>query len=149
MAAQFLIPTGTVALVAATAKTVIEIPTGAAQDFVVIGIEFSFSAAAAGSAVCEWGTYATTGTGTTTTPAKYGTNQNIVAALGTVKVADTVEPATFVRGTLPAWIVPLPGMYSILFPQGREFYRPPSTLSAIRINSTLACNVQVNLYIEQ
>jgi hypothetical protein len=147
--AQFLIPTGAVALVAATAKTVIEIPTGSTADFVVVGIEFSFSAAAAGSAVCEWGTYATTGTGTTVTAQKYGTNQGPVANLGTVKIADSVEPATFTRGVLPLWIIPLPGMYSAFFPQGREFYRPVSVLSALRVTSTLACNVSVNLIIEQ
>lgn len=115
----------------------------------MIGIEFSFSAAAAGSAVCEWGTYTTTGTGTTVTAQKYGTNQGPVANLGTVKIADSIEPTGFARGVLPLWIVPLPGMYSAFFPQGREFYRPVSTLSAIRITSTLACNVSVNLIIEQ
>lgn len=149
MATQFVVQTGAVALVAATAKTVIEIPTGSGGSFVVIGLEVSFSAVAAGSAVVEWGTYATTGTGTTVTAQKYGSDQGVVANLGTVKIADTVEPATFARGTLPAWIVPLPGMYSAFYPQSREFYRPVSTLSALRVNSTLACNVQVNLIIEQ
>jgi hypothetical protein len=151
MAVQFVVCTGSVALVAATAKTVIEIPTGALQGFVVIGLEVSFSAAAAGSAVVEWGTYTTTGTGTTVTATKYGPiTDGPAAALGTVKVADSVEPTSFVTtGNLPSWVIPLPGMYSILYPAGREFYRPASTLSALRINSTLACNARVNLYIEQ
>jgi hypothetical protein len=150
VAAQYLIPTGVQALVAATAKTVIECPTGSTADFTVVGIEFSFSAAAAGSAVCEWGTYTTSSTSATTiTAQKYGTNQGPVANLGTVKIAFVNEPTTFVRGVLPLWIIPLPGMYSAFFPQGREFYRPVSTLSAIRITSTLACNVSVNLIIEQ
>lgn len=149
MATQYTISTGTIALVAATAKTVIEIPTGSTGDFVVCGLEFSFSATAAGSCVCEWGTYTTTGTGTTVTAFKYGSSQGVAANLGTVKIADTVEPASFVRGTLPSWCVPLPGMYSILYPSGREFYRAVSVLSAIRMTSTLACNVHINLVIEQ
>jgi hypothetical protein len=144
-----VIATGTMALVAATAKTVIEIPTGATAPFQVIGLEFSFSATAAGSCVAEWGTYTTTGTGTTVTAFKYGLDQGPAAILGTVKVIDTVEPTSFVRGTLPSWCIPLPGMYSILYPYGREFYRPLSVLSALRLTSTLACNVHVNLVIEQ
>lgn len=144
-----MIATGSIALVAATAKTVIEIPTGSTAPFQVVGLEFSFSATAAGSVVAEWGTYATTGTGTTVTPLKYGMDQGPSAILGTVKIADTVEPATFARGTLPSWVIPLPGMYSILYPYGRELYRPLSVNSALRLNSTLACNVHVNLVIEQ
>jgi hypothetical protein len=115
----------------------------------VVGLEFSFSAAAAGSCVAEWGTYATTGTGTTVTLMKYGMDQGPAAILGTVKIADTVEPTTFARGTLPSWCIPLPGMYSILYPYGRELYQPISILRAIRLTSTLACNVHVNLVIEQ
>lgn len=149
MAAQFVVATGAVALVAATPKTLIEIPTGAGQDFTVFGLEISFSAAAAGSCVVEWGTYATTGAGTTVTAAKYGTNQTVAAALGTVKIADTGEPTTFARGSLHGWIIPLPGMYSAFLPQPREFYRPASTLTALRLTSTLACNAWVNLMVEQ
>jgi hypothetical protein len=149
VATQYVISTGSIALVAATAKTCIEIPTGSTAPFQAIGLEASFSATAAGSCVIEWGTYATTGTGTTVTAQKYGMDQGPVAILGTVKIADTVEPATFARGTLPSWVIPLPGFYSILYPYGREFYRPLSVLSAIRLTSTLACNVHLNLVIEQ
>lgn len=151
MGTQFVVRTGAVALVAATAKTVVEIPTGAAQGFLVVGLEIGFTATAAGSAVYEWGTYTTTGTGTTVTPVLWGPIRDApAAALGTVKIADTVEPTTFVlTGGLPSMGIPLPGMYSILYPAGREFYRPASTLSALRVTSTLACNVFVNLTIEQ
>jgi hypothetical protein len=97
----------------------------------------------------EWGTYTVTGTGTTVTAQKYGADQGVAANLGTVKIADTVEPTSFARGTLPSWVIPLPGMYSILFPQGREMYQPVSILRAVRLTSTLACNVHINLYIEQ
>lgn len=144
-----MIATGSIALVAATAKTCIEVPTGSTAPFQTVGLEFSFSATAAGSVVVEWGTYTTTGTGTTVTPAKYGMDQGPTAILGTVKINDTVEPSGFARGTLPSWVIPLPGMYSILYPYGRELYQPISTNRAIRLTSTLACNVHVNLVIEQ
>lgn len=149
MATQYSVSTGAIALVAATAKTVIEIPTGATAPLTVIAMEMSFSITTAGSCVVEWGTYATTGTGTTVTAMKYGMDQGPAAILGTVKVADTVEPATFARGTLPHWIVPLPGMYSAFSPYARELYQPLSTLRAIRCTSTVAGNVSVNLVIEQ
>jgi hypothetical protein len=149
VATQYSVATGSIALVAATAKTVIEIPTGSTAPFQIIGLEISFSATAAGSCVAEWGTYATTGTGTTVTPAKYGMDQGPSAILGTVKIANTVEPTTFTRGTNTSILIPLPGMYSILYPYGREPYRPLSTLSALRLTSTLACNTHVTLTIEQ
>jgi hypothetical protein len=149
MASQFCVSTGTFALVAATAKTAIEIPTGSTKGFLVIGLEVSFSLASASSVVVEWGTYTTTGTGTTVTPVKYGSNQADAAILGTVKIIDTVEPSTFVSSSLPSWVIPLPGMYSMLLPQGREFYRPASTNTALRINSVAAQNCRVNLYFEQ
>lgn len=144
-----MIATGSIALVAGTAKTCIEVPTGSTAPFQTVGLEFSFSSTAAGSVVIEWGTYTTTGTGTTVTPAKYGMDQGPSAILGTVKINNTVEPAGFARGTLPSWVIPLPGMYSILYPYGRELYQPISTNRAIRLNSTLACNVHINLVIEQ
>lgn len=149
MATQYCVATQSCALVAATAKTVIEIPTGSTAPLTVIGLECSFSATAAGSAVVEWGTYTTTGTGTTVTPLKYGMDQGPAAIVGTVKIIDTVEPTGFAAGTLPSWVLPLPGMYSVLLPYAREFYQPLSVLRALRINSTLACNVRVNLFFEQ
>jgi hypothetical protein len=149
MACQFVVATQSIALTAATAKTCIEIPTGSTMDLDVIGLELSFSAAAAGSCVVEWMTFVTTGTGTTVTPVKYGKNQGPAAILGTVKIADTVEPGTLAAAGLPSWVLPLPGMYSVLLPYGREMYQPVSVNRCLRLNSTLTCNVRLNLYIEQ
>jgi hypothetical protein len=149
VATQFIIPTGSVALTAAANKTIIEIPTGATASFVVIALEVSFSATAAGSCVVEWGTFTGTGTGTTVTAQKYGMDQGQTAILGTVKIADSVEPSGFAAGSLPSWVIPLPGMYSILLPSAREFFQPISVNRCIRVNSTLACNIRCNLVIEQ
>lgn len=148
MATQYSISSGSVTLVAATAKTVIEIPSSATAGFVVIAFEVTSAATAAGTLVVEWGTFTTTGTGTTFTPLKYGTDQGVVANLGTVKVANSVEPTGFAAGSLPNWVIPLPGMYSILYPAGRELFQPVSTNRCIRVNSSLASPVRVNLVIE-
>lgn len=149
MSRQYVIATGTMALAAATAKTVIEIPTSSTATFQVVGLEIVFDTVIAGSCVIEWGTYTVTGTGTTATPFLYGQDQGPAANLGTVKIADSVEPTSFARGTLPSWVLPLPGMYSMLYPYGREMYQPISTLRALRMTSVGATNVFVNLTIEQ
>lgn len=149
MATQYSISTGSIALVAATAKTCIEMPSSATMGITVIGIEFSFSHTAASSCVAEWGTFATTGTGTTVTPLKYGTGQGVAMIAGTVKVANTVEPGTFSAASLPSWVIPLPGMYSILYPAGREFFQPASVNRCLRLTAVGAGNVRINLYVEQ
>jgi hypothetical protein len=135
-------------MVAATAKTILEIPSSASAGFLVVALEVMSAATAAGTLIIEWMTYSTTGTGTTFTPLKYGTDQGVVANLGTVKVAHSAEPGTLVLGTLPTWVIPLPGMYSILYPAGREFFQPISTNRCLRLTSSLASAVRVNLVIE-
>lgn len=149
MATQYVVSTGSVTLVANTAKTVLEIPTAATAPIVIVGLEVMSAATAAGSMVVEWGTFTTTGTGTTVTPQKWGTDQSVAAIIGTIKIADTVEPAGFAVGTLPNYVIPLPGMYSILYPYGRELFQPISTNRALRVNSTLASPCRINLVFEQ
>lgn len=147
MANQFVVSTGSVTLVAATAKTCIEFPTSATTPVIVTCLEVMSAATAAGTIVVEWGTYTTTGTGTTVTPQKWGPDQAIAAIMGTVKVANSVEPTGF-AAIQPNWVIPLPGMYSIIYPFGREMYQPISTLRALRVNSTLASPCRINLYFE-
>jgi hypothetical protein len=149
MAIQYVITTGSATMVAATAKTLIEIPSASTMPFVVYALEITSGATAAGTLVIEWGTYTVTGTGTTVTAQKAGTDQSVAAVLGTVKINDTVEPTSFAAGTLPTYTIPLPGMYSIIWPFGRELYQPISVLRALRATSSLASPVRINLYIEQ
>lgn len=148
MANQYVIATGSVTTVAATAKTCIELPTGATTPIIITALEVMSAATAAGTLIVEWGTYTTTGTGTTVTPQKWGQDQSIAAIVGTVKIADTVEPTGFAVGTLPNYVIPLPGMYSIIYPFGREFYQPISVNRALRVTSSLASPVRINLYFE-
>lgn len=149
MATQYSVSTNSVTLVANTAKTVIEIPTSATAPITIIGLEVMSAATSAGSIVVEWGTFTTTGTGTTVTPQKWGTDQSVAAIIGTVKIANTVEPSGFAVGTLPTYVIPLPGMYSILYPYGRELFQPISLNRAVRVTSTVASPCRVNLVFEQ
>jgi hypothetical protein len=149
VATQYSVSTGSIALVAATAKTCIEIPTSSTAGITIIGLELSFSHTSASSCVVEWGTFVTTGTGTTVTPLKYGTGQGVAANVGTVKIADSAEVTTFAAATLPSWVIPLPGMYSVLYPAGREFFQPASINRCLRLTAVAAGNVRINLYFEQ
>ena len=149
MATQYVVPTGPITLVAATIKGCIEFPTSATAGATIIGVDFTFSASSLGSAVVEWGTYTTTGTGTTVTPAKLGTGQGVAANVGTVKVNHSAAPAGFAAAGLPSWVIPLPGMYSMAFPLGREMFQPASILRTIRCTSTVACTARFDLFFEQ
>lgn len=148
MATQYTVPTGTVALVAATAKVVLELPSAATIGLSIIGIDITLSATAIGTCEAEWMTYATTGTGTTVTPSKLGIDQGPAAITGTVKVNHSAAPGTLASGGLPSWTLPLPGMYSIAMPLGREFYWPVSTLRCLRLTSSLSCNANVDVFFE-
>jgi hypothetical protein len=154
MATQYSISTGAMTYVATTAKTAIELQSSATAGITIIGMELCFGMAAASSALVEWGTYTATSTGTAVTPLKYGTGQGVAMNVAVCKVNCTVEPTVFTVGTLPTWRIPLPGMYSILYPLGREFFQPASVNRALRI--TMAAvgtapgnEVRVNLYVEQ
>lgn len=149
MASQYSISTNSTTMVAATAKTVIEIPTGSTMPIQIIGLEIMSGATAAGTLIAEWMTYVTTGTGTTVTPQKFGIDQSVAAIMGTCKINDTVEPGTLAVGTLPTWIIPLPGMYSILYPYGREFYQPISVNRCLRLTSSLASPTRTTIVFEQ
>lgn len=148
MALQYLIPTGAITMVANTIKTAIECPASAVAPYVVYKMEVSSQATVAGFITISWWTYGTTGTGTTVTPQKWGVDQSVAAIMGTVKVADSVEP-TGTLTLLSTLYLPLPGMYSIVDPFGREGYVPPSQLRCLRLTSSVASPAAVNLYIEQ
>jgi hypothetical protein len=146
VANQFFISTGATTMVANTAKTVIEMPTGATMDATVIGLEISSMATAAGTLIVEIGTFATTGTGTTVTPARWGLGA-VAAIMGTCKINNTAEPGTVT--VLYSFVIPLPGMYSVREVFAREFYRPVSTNTLIRLTSSLAVASRTNVIFEQ
>lgn len=145
---RYYIAWDAIALVAATAKTILELPTTSTQDAhideVFIGYDYANSSTL-GSCKIQWGTFTTTGTGTAATPAPYGGNRT-ASALTACKVADTVEPTTFTQGTLgantfrPSVVVPLPGLHAWQSPTEKELYVPVSTLFGLRLTSTVACN---------
>lgn len=147
MALQYLISTGSVALTT-TIKTLIECPSSSTVPFVVYSLEIGASFTAAGWILLSWWSFTTTGTGTTITPLKWGVDQSVAAITGTIKVADSAEP-TGTLTMLSSLYIPMPGMYAIIYPFGRETYVPISTLRCLRVTANVACNATINMCIEQ
>ena len=148
MALQYVISTGSVSLLVTTIKTVIECPSSSTVPFVVYALEVSSNATTAAVITFSWWSFTTTGTGTTVTPLKWGVDQSVAAITGTIKVANSGEP-TGTLTQLTTLFIPLPGMYSIIYPFGRETYVPVSTLRCLRATASAATSIAVNMYIEQ
>jgi hypothetical protein len=152
--AQYIIHTGLTALTAATAKTLVEINTGANTPAELIAVKISSSyitTATPITLVVELGTITATGTGTSFTPKRAG--QAVGVAQATVKINDTVEPSGF--SVIDAWDLTLPGdRVDYLWPLGREYFLGPitggtSALNAIRVTASAACSVRVTAWIEE
>lgn len=144
-AALYYIAWNSVALSAATAKTVLELPTVANHSPQVEELVIGCDASTAGNLKVEWGTFTTTGTGTAATPQKWRGDRTIDSSFAAAKVADTVEPSGFSQGTLggalyPAVLIPLPMYYVFQWPLDKEFALPESTNFAIRLTSSVAAN---------
>jgi len=147
---KFYIAWNSVALSAATAKTILELPSPANIELELAEcfVGFDYASATPGSCVIETGTFTTTGTGTAATPQKYTSPGGpIDSAVSAAKVADTVEPSGFSQGTLggalyPAIPIPLPGFWQIQWPLEEGLCVPESTNFALRLTSTVACNTR-------
>jgi hypothetical protein len=126
LARRFYAPWTSVALVAATPKTILELPTIAGVPILIDEIFIGSSASAAGNMTVELGVFTTTGTGTALTPQPWGSDQ-AASLLTTGKIADTAEPTGFTQGTLggvlrPAINFPLPGYFAYQAVPGKEYY---------------------------
>lgn len=138
------------ALTAATAKTVLELPTPANVAILIEDLVLTFDIEAAGSVRAELGQFTTTGTGTSvaagTIQKQYG-NPNIDSAITALKINDTVEPSGFTRvrdtnANWPGFYVPTPGIFPFQWPLGGEFEITESVNFALRLNSTDAGNYE-------
>jgi hypothetical protein len=146
MAAQYTVTTGSTALVAATAKTVVELTAGAnaLAELIALDVSFNGTTATAVPVTVEITTFATTGTGTAFTPKRVGAAGT---AQATAKINDTVEPAT--QTVIAAWFVsPTSGM-SYQWPLGRELVVANSGLVGIRLTAPAIVNYLVNLSFEE
>lgn len=147
MAVQYVITTGSVALTAATAKTVIELASNAniPPEWVAVDITFNGTNAAAVPVTVDFCTYTATGTGTSYTPKRFG--QALGVSQSTAKINDTVEPAG--AAVVFSWFVSPTSGITYQWPLGRELFQATSTFMGIRLNAPAAVNAIVNLTIEE
>lgn len=147
----WVVTTGSTALVAATAKTVIEVATGAAISNTWPQFDISFNGAS-GSAVpvlCELCTYTGTGTGTAITFAA-AHRVNVSAQYNptsTVKVNMSAEGAGAI--VVASWFVHPQAGVSYQFPLGREFGMAPSAFKGIRLTAPAIVNYVANLWFSE
>lgn len=148
MAEVYSIDSGSGALSAATAKTLIEISTPSTQTDRIVDITVGCDSTSAGNLKVEL-IDATSGTGTAYTPKKVNGDAQNRAANTTAKVLDSVEPSSVT--VLKTWMFPLPlGGFEIQLPLGREHYVPVSKMYGIRLTSSIgSVNGYASVQIEE
>lgn len=147
MAVQYIVTAGPTALAAATAKTVIELSSGAniPPEWVAFDVTFDGVTASAVPVRLDICSYTASGTGTAFTPKRYG--QALGTALTGAKINDTVEPAG--ATVLASFYIPPTSGLSYQWPLGRELFQATSTWMGIRLTAPAAVNAIVNLTFEE
>jgi hypothetical protein len=147
VAEQYAVSNGSVALAAATARTLVEVSTASTVDMAWIGFDISFDASGTGTnAKVEIVSYTASGTGSAYTPTRLGGNQGR-ASVTAAEVNSTVEPST--PTVLLTWFVPLNSGFSYVWPLGRELQMAVSKVYGIRVTSASVVNAACNLYFEE
>lgn len=141
------LPWDTTALVAATAKTIAEIPAPSTTDLELCELIIGCDASSAGNLKVELGTFTTTGTGTAVSaPGIFNASDRVPASFVTAaKISDSIEPTGFtgvISGAArwPGLLVPLPMYIVFQFPLGEGLTIPHSTNFAVRLTASIGCN---------
>jgi hypothetical protein len=133
MAQQYSVTSGVAATATATTiKVAIQLATPSTQSMVLIGFDVSCTGAAtAGTWLVELvhETGVSSG-GSSYTPLKYGVDQS-KAALTTARINDTSDGSG--PAIQQAWEVSNSGVFSYLWPLGRELFTTVSSWLAIRV----------------
>lgn len=142
---KYFIAWDSTALVAATAKTIIELPTPANTAIGIEELVIGCDASTAGNLRIQMGTFTTTGTGTAATPQVYRGKIGIASAITAAEISSTVEPTGFTQGTAggafyPGLFIPLPMYYVFQWPLDGQFEVDESVNFAIRLTSSVAAN---------
>lgn len=148
MAQQYIVSSGVVALTAATARTLIELATGAAIENLWVSFDITFDGATATATPVKVDIITTTasGTGTTYTPVKYGASQP-TNSVTTAEIATTVEGSS--PTVVQSWYVPPTSGFSYQWPLGRELAMFPSKFMGIRCTAPAGVNAIANLVFEE
>lgn len=144
----YMIDAPAVALSAATAKTLLEVATPSTSTARIVDITFGCDAAVSGTLKVELLNCSATGSGSAYTLKRVNGDAQNRAALTTGKLNSGEPTVTNVLKTWPPMALP-GGPFEIQLPLGREIYLPVSTIYAVRLTSSTACNGYANLQIEE
>lgn len=151
MTVQYSVTSGLITLATATAKTALELNPSASLPAELIALDVSspyLTTATPIDLLIELVAYTATGTGTATTPRKYG--QAIGTAQTTTKVNDTVEPTATGLVVVEQWDLILPGgPFVYQWPLGREYLLSTGTFNGVRLTASAACTARVNAVFEE
>ncbi len=146
---KYFVSWDSTALTAATAKTIIELPTIANMDYEIVELVIGSDASTAGNLKIEFGKFTTTGTGTAVAQADVqqfsGGDPAIDSTATALKIKDTVEPTGFTNVAInnalyPSLLIPLPMYFPFQWPLNEGFVIPESTNFGIRLTSSITTN---------
>jgi hypothetical protein len=144
----YTVNTGSIAMVAATAKTVLNVIAPASFGIVLVGFEISFDGVTASAvpAVVEVGQSSQGGAGTSagSPPTPVQARGQTIAHGCTISWNYSSEPTTIV----PAydwWLDPNKGVFDRLWPLGRELEQGVSKGIVCRVTAPAVVNVRVSM----
>lgn len=148
MGVQYSVNNGGSTLVAATAKTLVEITTPSTQEVRLkqLAVSFNDSAAAAGTKV-ELVTYTGASTGTAYTPKRYNADAQARPANTSAKINDSVEPTS--PTVIDVFYLPNTAGLMLQWPLGCEYFVPVSTIFGVRITAAGTPSAAVTLIFEE
>ena len=149
--AQWVVTTGSTALVTATAKTAVELATGTAITNRIFQIDVTFNGTSATAVPVTVDLISSTATGTGTAITFAAAHQVDSATSGnpisTAKVNLTAEGAGPV--VIAAWFVPPTAGVTYQLPLGREYDMKVSQFRGVRLTAPAVVNYIVNVWFEE
>jgi hypothetical protein len=144
----YTVNSGSVAMAAGTAKTILNVIAPAQFGIVVVGFEISFDGVTASAAptlveVCQ-STQAGAGTPAGSPPTPVQIRGQAIAHGCTIGHNYSAEPTVLVAA-YDWWLDPNKGLFDRLWPQGRELEQIVSRSIAVRVNAPAIVNARASL----
>lgn len=144
----YTVNSGSVAMVAATAKTVLNVISPSTFGIVLVGFEISFDGVTASAApvLVEVGQCSQGGAGTPagSPPTPTQIRGQTIAHGCTISHNYSAEPSTIVSA-YDWWLDPYKGIFDRLWPLGRELEQGVSKGIVCRVNAPAVVNVRVSM----
>jgi hypothetical protein len=148
VAVGYAVNSGSVAMVAATAKTILNVITPSTFGIVVVGFEISFDGVTASAVpalveLCQ-SSQAGAGTPAGSPPTPVQLRGQTISHGCTIAHNYSSEPTTLVAA-YDWWLDPNKGLFDRLWPLGRELEQGVSKGVAVRVNAPAVVNVRASI----